>query len=364
MATQSSPGPSPPAEPDPSAEPRGPSLAAIGIFVLLCFYTAYLARTLLLPIVLAVLGSLILRPVVAGLRRVGIPPALGAALVVSALIGSGTYGALTLAGPAAEWVESAPASAREIQRKLRFVRDPIERMSDATKEVEEATRLGDDDRERAVVLRPPPLADVLLSRAQSLIAGTLISIILLYFLLASPDRLLTKGIALAPRFGDKRLLVTTVREVEVEISRYLLTVSAINAGLGVAVGAAMFALGLPNAALWGVLAALANFVPYAGAASMTLVIGAVGVLSFDQPLQMLTPALVFLALTSIEAYLITPVILGRRLTLSRVAVFLSIVAWSWLWGIPGALIAVPLLAATKIVAKHLPGLEPVARLLD
>ncbi len=294
----------------------------------------------------------------------GIPPPLGAALVVSALIGSVSYGGVTLAEPAAKWVERAPASARAIQQKLRFVREPIERMSDATKEVEEAARIDDNDREPVVVVRPPPLSEVILDHAQSLVAGALVTVILLYFLLAAPDRLLSKVIAMAPRFGDKKLMVTAMREVEAEISRYLLTISAINAGLGIAVGAAMYMLGIPNAALWGVLAALANFVPYAGAASMALVIGAVGVLTFDEPFQMLTPALVFLSLTSLEAYLLTPVILGRRLTMSRVAVFVSVVGGSWLWGIPGALIAVPLLATTKILAKHVPGLEPLSQLLD
>lgn len=332
--------------------------------MLLCLYTAYFARSLLLPIVLAVLANLVLRPIVASLGRVHIPPALGAAIVVGALIGAGTYGAMTLAEPAAKWVERAPASARTIQWKLRFVRDPIERVSDATKEVAEAARIDDEDRERSVVLRAPPLSDVILSHAQSLVVSALISLILLFFLLAASDRLLTKVLAMAPTLGDKKLVVATMREVEAEVSRYLLTISAINAGLGIAVGMAMSLLGLPNAALWGALAAAANFVPYAGAAAMALVIGAVGVLSFDQPLQMLTPALVFLALTFIEAYLVTPVVLGTRLTLSRVAVFLSVVAASWLWGIPGALIAVPLLAAGKVLARRVPGLEPVARLLD
>jgi predicted PurR-regulated permease PerM len=324
----------------------------------------YVARTLLLPIVLAILGSLVLRPVVAGTRRLGIPSALGAALVVGALIGAGGYAVVTLATPAAAWIERAPQSARTIQHKLRFVREPIERMSDVTREVEEAAQLDDDDESQTVVLRPPPLSEVIVSHAQSLVAGLLITLILLYFLLAAPDRLLSKLVSLAPRFGDKKLMVAAMREVQVEVSRYLLTISAINAALGVAVGLAMFALGMPNPALWGVLAAAANFVPYAGAAAMALVIAAVGVLSYDQPLQMLTPALVFVTLTSIEAYLVTPIVLGRRLTMRRVAVFVAVVAGSWLWGIPGALIAVPVLAAMKIVTKHVPSLEPVSQLLD
>jgi predicted PurR-regulated permease PerM len=126
----------------------------------------------------------------------------------------------------------------------------------------------------------------------------------------------------------------------------------------------MFLLDVPNAALWGVLAALANFVPYAGALVMAVLIGAVGVLTFDTPTEMVTPPLPLLSLTTIEAYLVTPIVLGHRLTMSPVAVFLSVTVWSWLWGIPGALIAVPLLAAIKIVAQHVPRLEPLARVLD
>jgi predicted PurR-regulated permease PerM len=356
---------------DPVPEPAVPvreqsatrGAAVTGLFVLALAYTLYFASNVLLPIVLALLASLVLQPLVKGLERLRIPTAIGGLLVVAALIGGLAYGAVSLAVPAAEWLERAPAASREIERKLRFVREPIEKVSEATQEVEKATQMGEPAAE-AVVVRPPSLLQVLVARTQQIAAGALVAVILLYFLLANPDGLLEKLVGLAPALTDKKRVVGAVRQIENDVSRYLLTVTLVNAALGVATWLALAALGMPNAALWGVLAAFSNFVPYAGALVVAIVLAGVGVLSFDEPLRMFAPALAFVALTTIEAYALTPIVLSRRLTLSPAAVFLSVVVWSWLWGIPGALIAVPLLAATKIVFQHIPRLEPIARIFD
>jgi predicted PurR-regulated permease PerM len=353
-----------PAVPEPAVPVREQSATRVtGLFVLALAYTVYFASNLLLPIVLAVLASLVLQPVVKGLARLGIPTAIGGLLLVVALVGGLVYGALSLATPAAEWLERAPAASREIERKLRFVREPIARVSEATQEVEKATQVS-EAAPQAVVVRPPSLLQVLLDRTQRIAAGALVALILLYFLLANPDGLLEKLVGLAPALTDKKRVVGAVRQIESDVSRYLLTVSLVNAGLGVVTTAVLYLLGMPNAPLWGVLAALSNFVPYAGALAMAFVLTAVGVLSFDEPLRMLTPALAFVSLTTLEAYVITPIVLSRRLTLSPAAVFLSVVVWSWLWGIPGALIAVPLLAAAKVVFQRIPRLAPIAQIFD
>lgn len=357
-------GETPEPAPTAAAAPRTGSLATTGLFVLAVGYTLYFAANVLLPIVAAVLASLVLEPIVKALQRWRVPAALGALGVVAGLVGGAGYGAVALATPAAEWIERAPAAARQIERKIRFVRDPLARVSQASAEVEKAASLSGTAPARAVVVQPPSLLDGLLDRTQRFAAGALVALILLYFLLANPDGLLEKLVGLAPALADKKRVVASVRRIEEDVSRYLLTVSAINAALGVAVAVALHALGVPNAALWGVLAAASNFVPYAGALVMTVVITAVGVLSFDEPMRMLAPALAFASLTILEAYLVTPIVLGRRLILSPIAVFLSVTVWSWLWGIPGALIAVPLLAAAKIVSQQVPALAPVARLLD
>jgi predicted PurR-regulated permease PerM len=362
------PAPAEPAEERVASELREPvrvgSAALTGLLLLAIGYTLYFASNVLLPIVIAVLASLVLEPLVKALQRVRVPSAIGALLVVLALLGGLVYGVMALTTPASAWLDRAPAAAREIEGKLRFIRDPIARVSQATEQVEKAATVGGADAPRAVVVQPPSVLDSVLDTTQRFAAGAVVALILLYFLLANPDGLLEKLVSLAPQLSDKKRVVAAMRQIETDVSRYLLTVSAINTGLGVAVGAVLYLLGVPNAALWGVLAALSNFVPYAGALVMAVVIGAVGVLTFDEPARMFAPALAFVSLTTIEAYLVTPIVLGRRLTMSPVAVFLSVTVWSWLWGVPGALIAVPLLAAAKIVAQHVPRLEPLARILD
>lgn len=338
-------------------------LAVWGVFLLLLGFALYLTRSLLLPLVFAALANLVLRPVVSLLRRVGFPPAIGAALLVAALLGGAGYAVMTLAAPAAEWLERAPASLREVEQRLRFVREPIERVNDATEQVEKAAQISDDEA-TTVVIRRAGLGEILLNQTTSVLVGAVTAVILLYFLLARPDAMLQKLVSVAPRLRDKKRIVLVARRLEDDVSRYLLLISLINAGLGVAVGLALHVLGLPNAALWGVLAAASNFIPYLGALAMTLLVAAVGVLSFDEPARMFVPALAFLGLTTLEAYFVTPLLLGGRLRLSPVAVFLAVVVCSWFWGIAGALIAVPLLAALKIVASQVEPLAPVAHLLD
>src|SRR5690606_35540733 len=127
-----------------------------------------------------------------------------------------------------------------------------------------------------------------------------------------------------------------------------------NAGLGVATGLAMAALGVPNPALWGVLAAINNFVPYLGSLATAIVLAIVAAVTFESLGAIVAPPLVFLALTTIEGQFLTPMLLGRRLTLNPVVIFLALLVWGWLWGIPGVLMAVPLLAALKILCDHVP----------
>jgi predicted PurR-regulated permease PerM len=229
--------------------------------------------------------------------------------------------------------------------------------------VERATQLGGEPRE-AVVVDRPKLSDVLFAQTQEFVVGLLMTGVLLFFLLSAPDSFLEKLVSLAPRLQDKKRVVAAVREVESEVSRYLIAISAINAVFGLAVGAALYGIGVPNAALWGVLAMLTNFVPYVGALAMAIVLTAVGVLSFEAPSQMFLPMGVFVGLNVVEANLVTPMLVGRTLTLSPVVVFVWVLLWSWLWGIPGGLIAVPLLATTKIVLQHIPPVAPLARMMD
>ena len=338
------------------------TVALFGILVVALGFALYFARSVALPVALAGLASLVLSPLVRAIQRLRVPPALSAALLLLAVLCGTGYGLVALTGPAAEWLQRAPESAREVERKLRFLREPVAKMSQATAEVEKATQIGDAP-DRSVVVRPQSLADALFDQTQGFVVGFLMTMVLLYFILSSPDDLLEKLVELAPRLRDKKRVVAAVREIESEVSRYLLTVSAINAVYGAVVGAALYALGVPNAALWGVLAGVTNYVPYAGAFSMAVVLAGVGILTFSDPWQMFAPAAVFIGLNAIESNVVTPLLVSRQMTLSPVVVFVWVLVWSWLWGVPGGLIAVPLLAAAKISLQHIPPVAPLARLI-
>jgi predicted PurR-regulated permease PerM len=344
----------PPVETDRTDPAR---LALIGIFILLVFYTLHFAASLLLPIHVALLVSFALAPVVRALRRVWIPDAAGAALVLGLLLLAVGWASQALVAPATEWVERAPASIARIERKLRSFRRPLEQVQEATRSVESLTTVSGDDGVPAVRVRDIGLSDVILSGTGTLAAAAVVTTVLLYFLLASREGLLGRLELVLPRAEAAQV----AREAERGISRYLLTVTLINLGLGVATAVAMWLIGMPTPLLWGALAAVLNFVPFLGAMATTLVVAGVGLLSFPDPSYALVAPLVFAALTSIEGFFLTPALLGRRFTLSPLSVFLSLLVWSWLWGPAGALVAVPTLAVAKVVTEAVERLHPVAR---
>jgi predicted PurR-regulated permease PerM len=188
--------------------------------------------------------------------------------------------------------------------------------------------------------------------------------ILLYFMLASGDLVLRKTVRVLPRLQDKKRAVDIFRQAERDISTYLVTITLVNITLGAVTAAAMYLLGMPNPVLWGVLAAVLNYVPYLGPLTTFGVIALVSLLTFDQLSEAILPPLVFLGLTSLEGQVLTPLFLGRRLTLNPVAVFLALLIWGWLWGIPGILLAVPLLATFKIFCDNIEPLAPIGEFLD
>jgi predicted PurR-regulated permease PerM len=186
---------------------------------------------------------------------------------------------------------------------------------------------------------------------------------LVYFLLASGDLFLKKMVHVMPRLRDKRAVVAVARGIEQSISAYLFGFTVNNAILGCAVTAALYYLDMPNPALWGALAALLNFIPYAGALITAFILALASMATFDDVSRAMTVTGTFMVMTSLEGTLMQPIILGRRLELNPVAILVSVVIWGWLWGIPGALLAVPLLAFMKTVFDAVEPLSPVGELL-
>ena len=338
------------------------SIAITGLFVLALFYTLYFARSFILPILLAVLLDFLLSPVVRALKRLRVPVPLGAGLVVLALIGGVGTAVYELSGPAQEWVRTAPASMSKVQSKLRRLRQPIEQVSKTADRVAEAASTAPGQAQQ-VVVKGPSLASRLVGTTREILTSFFEVMLLLYFLLAVGDLFLQKLIKVLPQFRDKKKAVAIARDTEAAISTYLYTVTLINVGQGVAVTLGMLAIGMPNAALWGVLSGLLEFIPYVGAAAMTGMLLMAGFVTYDGTGAALLPAAVYLVINFIQSNLVSPLVLGRRLTLNPVAIFVGLVFWLWIWGIPGAFIAVPLLATFKIFCDHIEALAPLGEFL-
>ncbi len=339
------------------------SVALTGLFVLALLYTLYFARVFFLPIILALLLSFLLAPIVRGFKRLYIPEPLGAALVLLILVGVTGYGVYQLSEPAAEWMAKAPQSLSRIEQKLSALRKPVEQVSKATEQVEKITKMGGGEKTQVVELKKPSLTSFLLSQTSGVVFGAVTMFILLYFLLASGDLFLFKLINVLPTLKDKKRAVEVVRQVEQNISTYLFTVTMINAGLGIAVSLAMFLLRMPNPMLWGVMAGLLEFIPYIGPTVGLTVLTLVALLTFENVGQALLVPAVYLGLTAIQGNFIAPMVLGRRLTLNPVVIFIALIFWGWIWGIAGALLAVPMLATFKIFCDHIEPLAPIGEFL-
>lgn len=308
---------------------------------------------------------MLLLPVVDGLqKRLRVPRSLGALLVLTVLAGTVGWGVRALAAPAAEWIDRAPRSLSRIEAKLRPLKEPVERVTEATAGIAALTRVDDEDAPaRQVEVEPEPLIERFFARTREVVVGGVMMVVLLYFLLVSGDLFLRKLVRVLPTLDDKRRAVEIARRVQADLSRYLGTITAINLVLGLAVWLAMSLLGMPNPMLWGAMAALFNYIPYVGALAGVAILGVVSILTFDSGLAWVAPPLAYYALTAAEGYFLTPLVLGRRMRLNAVVILLGLLFWGWLWGIAGAFLAVPLLAALKIFCDYLETLEPLGEFL-
>jgi predicted PurR-regulated permease PerM/methylmalonyl-CoA mutase cobalamin-binding subunit len=258
------------------------SLALTGLFILASFYTLYLARAFFLPISLALLLNFLLSPVVRWLKKLHIPEAISAVLLVFGLLGALGLGIYELAGPAYEWAQQAPRSLRRLEGRLAQLKKPVQAMSNATATVEKITKVGGNGKEPPTIeVQQESLGEKLFSQTTEILASGSVLVILLFFLLASGDMFLRKLIKVLPRLADKKRAVEIARQIENDISVYLATITFINGCLGLATWGAMALLGVPNPLLWGVMAWATNYIPYLGAMLMYATLTMVGFLTFD-----------------------------------------------------------------------------------
>jgi predicted PurR-regulated permease PerM len=351
--------------PPPEGLRRG-SAVNKAILVVALVFLLQAARAVLLPIAIAVVLTFVLATPVRALRRLGVPEFIAAGVLVGSLLGGTMLLASTLAGPAALWWERAPATVAKVLAKVEQIQRAIPLLRSAA--------------QPAPFMQPPapspdPIKDKIASEGIALtgtVLGETVSIgvsasatvILLYFLLASEHWMLSRTVEAIPRRRTRALVLSGVRRAQREIGHFLFALSIINVGLGVVTALAMALLGLSNPLLWGALAALLNFIPYIGPLLMTAILLLAGALAFDVTLMMLAPAGAFLLAHGIEANLVSPWFIGRRLSLSPLSVFLVVMLLGWLWGIAGAMIAVPILIGVRIVCKRHRRLRLLAVYLD
>ena len=353
-----------------------PRWAVIGIFMLLALQAITYARGFLMPVVLALLLALVFSPVRRGMERIGIAAGIAATLIVTGLVVAFGAVVITLGSPAAQLVGDAPNIVAQVERKLSGLRDAAEGMADVAAQVdqaasggagaateESAAEAGATAPERVVVQDRGAAMTIVMS-APTVLAQIALTLVLLFFLLASGDMFYEKIVHVTPRFRDKRRAIQIAYDVERRLSRYLLTITAINAGLGLSIGIAMWALGMPTPLLFGVIGFLFNFVPYVGAVAGVVIATAVALVSLDTAGLALVVGATYFALTSIEGQFVTPYFVGRSLRLNVVVVFLSVTLWAWLWSVVGMLVATPVLVALRTLCEHIPSLEPLGDFLS
>lgn len=340
------------------------STAIIILAVLAVLYTLYFARTFLIPIAFAVLLAFLLSPAVRFLERLRIPAWLGSAIVVLGMVGGIVLGGYQLTGPVQAWTAEFPATLTKAELAITKLLGPLERFTKTAERVEEATEVTvTGEKTREVVVRGPSLGERLFGSTQRFIAYVLEVLVLLYFLLAAGNLFLEKVIKVLPTFQDKKKAVRIARETQTSISTYLIANLGINIVEGVMVGGAMWALGMPAPLLWGLLTVFFEFIPYLGALVMVVLLSIVALATFDNIGHILLVPAAFLLANLIQANIVTTLVLGRRLALNPVALFVGLAFWFWIWGVAGAFIGVPLLAIFKIVCDNIESLAPVGEFL-
>lgn len=315
------------------------------------------ARPVLLPMVLGLLLAMLTWPLVRLVMRARVPRAVSSAVVVLILLGCTLGAVYALSGPAADWVRRAPIVLQTMEYKLYPLKRPIEQIKEATEAVKDATSVDkakDPSKDSVQVeLTTPGIVEKVLDAAPRALAQIGITVVALFFFLAWGEGFMQRAVGL---FNDEALrgkANRVLRDVRHDVSRYLITITLINIALGAAVGVVLLLLDYPNPMLWGVIVGLLNFAPFIGALLTLLGLAIVGLVSFDTFTPVLTAVICVGLLTTIEGYFVTPAILGRRLSLDPLAILLSLVAWGWLWGPAGLLMAVPLLVCARMLWQNI-----------
>ena len=335
-----------------------------GLFALGVFAVLYLASAIILPIVLAFVLNLLLQPAVRLLCRVHLPRAVGALLTVFLVIGvlAGLVAALSV--PAVTWAERLPDGIPRLEAHLEVIKGPIAALQKLIQQAEQVADAPPSKGSIVSVRRDLGLTGALFAGTRSILDGLFTTVLVLYFLLVAGNIFLRRIVEILPTFTNKRQAVDISQQIQEDISAYLVTITAMNAAVGVTTAAAMYLCGLGDPLLWGTIAFLLNYIPILGPLFGVCIFVLVGMLSFESLWWALLPPALYLGIHLVEGETLTPMLLARRFTLNPVLIILSLVFWFWMWGVPGAILAVPMLAILKIISDRLRPLKALGHFLE
>ena len=336
-----------------------------GLFVLAVLVALYVAAEIVLPVVLAIILKLLLLPFVRALDRLGVPRGIGAVLAITLLVVGIVGVASAIAGPGVSWAGKLPSAIPEVQQRLAFLQRPLNTAQWMLQQLQGiVTGSGG-----SVALPQAPAArfnllGALFSGTATVATGLFTMLLVLFYLLVSGEIFLRRMVEILPTFGDKRQAVETSLHIEQSVSVYLVTVTLINIAVGLCTLCIMWACGVANPLLWGVIALVLNYVPIIGPVIGVVIFLMASVLSLGVDWWALLPVGLYLGVHVIEGEFITPLLVARRFTINPVVVILALIFWYWMWGVPGVILAVPMLAVIKIVCDDLRPFRAFGRLLE
>jgi predicted PurR-regulated permease PerM len=263
-----------------------------------------------------------------------------------------------VSGPAKTWVDRIPDGLPRIEEKLQFLTRPINAVQAF---LNKADRIGQPASAPATSLG---LSATLFASTQHFASGLFETILVLFFLLASGDTFLRRFVEIMPTFKDKRQVVDLSQQVEDNISAYLVTITAMNVAVGLATALIMWGCGVGDPVLWGLIAFLLNFVPILGPFAGIAIFLFAGLMAIETFWLALLPAGLYFLVHIVEGETITPMLLARRFTLNPVLVIIALIFWYWMWGVPGAILSVPMLAIAKIICDGVKPLNAIGHFIE
>ena len=375
-----------PAEGEPAAPESPPlvlqmpvdvrNLAITVIAVLGGILVLQLMQSVLIPIVLGVLISYALSPIVKSLAKLHVPRVLGAFVAVALLVGTLGFGVWAFSDDAMAVVRDVPTTARRVAAKMRAERNrPSEsalgQVQEAAKEIDKAvvdsTQPAPSKVQQVEIVDPGFRAtDYLWMGGQSLLGlggQFFVILFLVYFMLVADDLYKRKLVKIGPTLTKKKVTLQILDEINRQIENFIKVQVLTSVLVGAATALALWAFGVSHFVIWGILAGIFNSVPYLGPILVSGALGVVAFMQFDDLLRAGYVAAVAMAITSLEGFLLTPALMSRAAQMNPVAIFVGLLFWSWMWGVWGTILAVPMLMMLKAVCDHVEDLQPIGELL-